>query len=58
MLEHFALVAKWDDMADALIARYRGVARRLVMYLAFEDIARNPSNLPKWGEVARAVASA
>lgn len=58
MLEHFALMAKWDDMADALLARYRGVASRLVMYLAFEDIARNPSNLPKWGEVARAVASA
>ncbi len=56
MLEHFALVARWDDMADALKARYEGVAGRVVMYLAAEDIARNPGNLPRWGEVARAVA--
>ena len=57
MLEHFALVARWDDMADALKARYQGVAARVVMYLAAEDIARNPGNLPRWGEVARAVAA-
>lgn len=55
MLEHFALSAAWDDMADALIARYQGVAARVVMYLANEDIQRNPANLTKWGEIARAV---
>ncbi|HEY5647042.1 MAG TPA: TIGR03617 family F420-dependent LLM class oxidoreductase [Pseudomonadales bacterium] len=58
MLDHFALVAKWDDMADALLARYRGVASRVVMYLANEDIHRHPENLPRWGEIARAVAAA
>jgi probable F420-dependent oxidoreductase len=58
MLEHFALVARWDDMADALIARYRGVATRVVSYLANEDILRNPGNLARWGEIARAVAAA
>lgn len=58
MLEHFALIARWDDMADALIARYRGVASRVVSYLANEDIQRNPANLGKWGEIARAVAAA
>jgi len=57
MLEHFALSARWDDMADALIARYRGVASRVVMYLANEDIQRDPGNLPKWGEIARAVSA-
>jgi hypothetical protein len=55
MLEHFSLVAKWDDMADALIDRYRGVASRVVTYLASEDIHRHPENLNKWGEIAKAV---
>jgi probable F420-dependent oxidoreductase len=58
MLEHFAVVAPWDELADALIERYRGVATRLVMYLAEASIASDSSTLPKWGEVARAVTSA
>ena len=55
MLDAFALVAKWDDMADALIARYAGVAERVVPYLALDDIHRAPSGLGHWGEIARAV---
>jgi len=55
MLDHFAVVAPWDEMADALVARYRGVAARLVMYLAEESIARDDKALGRWGEVARAV---
>jgi len=58
MLEHFALVARWDDLADALLERYRGVASRVVMYLASEDIHRHPDHLPRWGEIARAVTAA
>ena len=58
MLEHFALVAKWDDMADALLARYADIAERVVMYLTLEDMRRNPSNADKWGEIARAVRAA
>lgn len=58
MLEHFAVVTPWDDLADALIARYHGTASRLVMYLAGEMIARDPSTAPRWGEVARAVRAA
>ena len=57
MLEHFAVVAPWEDMADALKARYAGVSSRVVMYLAGEDIARNPGNLGRWGAIARAVAA-
>ncbi len=57
MLSHFAVVANWDDMADALQSRYEGLASRVVMYLAAEDIARNPANLPRWGEIADAVTS-
>lgn len=58
MLSFFSVSARWDDMADALNARYRDVADRIVMYLAAEDIQRQPANLPKWGEIARAVTSA
>ncbi len=55
MLEHFALVARWDDMADALIARYGGTAARVVSYLAMGDISENPDHLGRWGEIAKAV---
>lgn len=55
MLEQFAVLARWDDMADALIDRYRGLASRLVMYLAEESIASDRSALGRWGEIARAV---
>ena len=58
MLEHFALIARWDDLADKLIERYQGVARRVVMYLTADDVRRHPDNLPRWGEVAQAVRAA
>jgi probable F420-dependent oxidoreductase len=54
-LEHFAVDAKWDDLADALQSRYQGVASRVVSDLTADDIRRNPENLPRWGEIARAV---
>lgn len=53
MLEHFAVAAPWDEMADALWARYEGVAARLVMYLAEASIAADPHALGRWGEIAR-----
>ena len=55
MLAQFTVIARWDDMAEALRSRYDGIASRLVMYLAAESIARDPQSLPRWGEVARAV---
>jgi len=55
MMEHFAVIGRWDDIADKIIDRYQAIASRVVMYLAGEDIARNPANLGKWGEIARAV---
>ncbi len=58
MLEHFAVVARWDELADALVDRYRGIATRLVMYLAQASIDADPSTLGRWGEVARAVTAA
>ena len=58
MLEHFAIVGAWDDVADQLITRYRGTAHRLVSYLSSEDVRRNPDNIGRWGEIARAVNTA
>lgn len=58
MLAQFAVVATWDDMAAALLERYRGVAARLVMYLASTSIDRDPGTLEKWGEIARRVRAA
>jgi probable F420-dependent oxidoreductase len=55
MLDQFAVVAGWDDMADALKTRYGSVAHRVVMYLTADDIRRTPQNIGRWGEIARAV---
>ncbi len=57
MLEQFALVASWDDMADRLIERYKGTASRVVMYLGEQQMMSDPNHLAKWGEIATAVRS-
>ena len=58
MLNQFGLSARWDDMADQLIARYKGVASRVVMYFATQSIAADPRNHDRWAEIARAVRAA
>ena len=58
LLDQFGLVARWDDIADKLIARYKGLASRVVMYFAKPSILENPKSLEKWGEIARAVRAA
>lgn len=55
MLEHFAVIAPWDELADALIERYDGVAARLVMYLAEASITDDPAALSRWGAIAREI---
>ena len=58
MLDHFAVVAPWDDMADALVARYAGTASRVVSYLTMDDLRHDPGRLGRWGEIAKAVRAA
>lgn len=58
MIEHYAVVAPWDEMADRLVDRYSSTAARLVMYLAEESIRSDPTVIGRWGEVARAVNTA
>ena len=55
ILDQFAVVAKWDDVADRLIQRYKGIASRLVIYLASHWREIDGRTLDRWGEVARAV---
>ncbi len=58
ILDQFAVVARWDDVADRMIARYKGIAARLVIYLASHWREVDPKVLERWGEVARAVRKA
>ena len=57
MLDHFAVVCRWDELADRLVERYDGVASRLIVYTAVEAIRSDPTTLGAWGEVARAVSA-
>ncbi len=58
MLDVYAIVGPWDEIADRIVERYAGVAERIISYLTVEDIARNPARLGQWGEIARAVRNA
>ena len=58
ILESFAVVGRWDDIADQLIARYQGVASRVVSYLSSPQIKEDPATFDKWCEIARAVRAA
>jgi probable F420-dependent oxidoreductase len=58
MLEHFAVVSRWDELADKLIDRYAGTAERVVLYLGEREIRDDPAVAGRWGEVARAVKGA
>jgi probable F420-dependent oxidoreductase len=58
MLDVYAVVGPWDEIADQLISRYGGLAERVISYLTVEDLERHPDNLGKWSEVARAVRDA
>lgn len=55
MLEHFAVEASWDDLADVLRAKYDGIADRLVLYFAEEMHQGDPQSLARMGEVAAAL---
>lgn len=54
VLDHYIVTAHWDDLADALVARYRGLAPtvRLMSYTAITQYRRDPSVLDRWGAVA------
>ena len=55
MLEHFAVEASWDDLAETLRRKYDGIADRLVLYFGEEMHRADPATLGRFGEVAAAL---
>ncbi|MGH9211060.1 MAG: TIGR03617 family F420-dependent LLM class oxidoreductase [Acidimicrobiales bacterium] len=53
LLDHFCVSGDWGAVADGLVARYSGVATRLVSYFAGLAWARDAAALGPWGELAR-----
>ena len=58
MLDTYAIVGRWDEIADRIIERYAGVGERVISYLTADDVARTPEHLDRWGEIAQAVRAA
>ncbi len=59
MLDVYTVSATWDQLADTLLTRYRGVADRLVMYNATSDWRpSHPGTLERWRAVAATIAAA
>lgn len=52
MLDAFAVTASWDGLADALHARYRGRADRVICYSATPQWG-DPAAVERWASVAR-----
>jgi probable F420-dependent oxidoreductase len=55
LLAHFCVTGTFGEVADGLVARYAGVADRLVLYSA--GTAWRSGELGPWGELARDVAA-
>jgi len=58
MLDAYTVTATWDDLADTLVARYRGVADRLVMYGSTDGWTPGGGTFERWRAVAAAMARA
>ncbi|MGH9025128.1 MAG: TIGR03617 family F420-dependent LLM class oxidoreductase [Acidimicrobiia bacterium] len=58
MLDVYTLTARWDDLADAILARYRARADRVICYFAAMSWRDNPGVRERWADVARAVTAA
>lgn len=55
MLDAFAIVGPWNEIADRVNERYGGIAERVISYLTADDIAQQPDNIAKWADVASAL---
>lgn len=55
LLAHFVVSATWDELSDAIIARYDGVAARVVLYFSGIAWSQDARTFARMGEVARDV---
>jgi probable F420-dependent oxidoreductase len=56
LLRHFCVSGTFAEVADGLVARYGGLAARVVLYSAGSAWQEDRGALPAWGEMAREVA--
>ena len=55
MLDVFAVTAKWDRLADALVDRFHGSTERVICYFVGTGWKEDPRVLDRWAEVTAAV---
>ena len=55
LLENFVTEGRWDDMADKIVAKYGGIATRVVSYFTGIDVVQDPAAFERWGALARQV---
>jgi hypothetical protein len=48
VLDHFAVIGPWEDLAERLLARYQGTADRLITYLGAEQLLADPRAVDRW----------
>ncbi len=58
LLENFITEGTWDDIADKIVARYGGIATRVVSYFTGSDVVRAADAFERWGLLARQVTAA
>ena len=52
LLEQFTTVGTWSDTADKIVAKYGGIATRVVSYFTGRDIVQDPDSFERWGALA------
>jgi len=51
MLDVYAVTAGWDEMPRRIVAKYRGVADRVIFYFASEAWEKGPQQAERWQEL-------
>jgi probable F420-dependent oxidoreductase len=52
LLGNFITEGTWDDIADKIVAKYGGLATRVVSYFTGSDVVRDAEAFERWGRLA------
>ena len=55
LLKHFVTEGSWDDIAATIVAKYDGIATRVVSYFTGADVVADADEFERWGTLARQV---
>ena len=58
LLDNFTVEGTWATIADAITERYDGIATRVVNYFGAIAWTEEPSQLGRWRNITRSLASA